>query len=127
VQSNCHLCLHLLLLLLNWFFRLLHLHLFLLLLLLRLFLLLLLWLLLFGQEGHLGYWILDKEPAGLGQIALDLWQVLDVFVPTEEIVVLEFLLITEVDKVVVELREHVEVSEGNVVAHKESPVLEILL
>ena len=56
-----------------------------------------------------------------------MWQVLDVFIPTEEIVVLELLFIREVDKVIVELCKHVEIGEGNMVPHEESPVLEKLL
>lgn len=127
VQSSCHLGFSLLLLLLDWFLRLLRLQFFVLFLLFHLLLLFLLWLLLFSKEGHLGYWILDEESVGLGKVALDLWQVLDMLVPTEEIVILKLLFVREIDKVIVELREHVEIGEGNVVANKESPVLEVLL
>lgn len=48
-------------------------------------------------------------------------------VPTEEIVVLQFLLVRQFDEVIVELREHVEICKGDMVAHEEGSVLQMLL
>lgn len=52
---------------------------------------------------------------------------MDVLVPAEQVVVLQFLLVGQFDEVVVELGEHVEVCEGDVIADKECLVLQMFL
>lgn len=96
---------------------------FLLLLLLGLLLLLLLRLLLLGKEGNFGRGVLQEEAIRLGEVVLDLWQMLDVFVPAEEIIVLKLLLVSEINDIVVEVSKHVEVCEGDVVAYEEGSIL----
>lgn len=63
----------------------------------------------------------------MGEVLFDLREVLDVLVPAEQVVVLQFLLVGQFDEVVVELGEHVEVCEGDVIADKEGLVLQMLL
>lgn len=44
-------------------------------------------------------------------------------VPSEQVVVLPFLLISHFEEVIVQLGEHVEICEGEVVAHEEGSAL----
>lgn len=48
-------------------------------------------------------------------------------VPTEEVVVLQFLLVGQFDEVVVELGEHVEICKGDMIADEEGSVLQMFL
>ena len=52
---------------------------------------------------------------------------MDVLEPSEEVVILIFLVIVHFDGIVIELSEHVDVSEGEMVAHKEGSGFEVLL
>lgn len=61
-------------------------------LLLRFFLLL--GFLLLGQEGVFRCRVFNQESLSVGQEIVDLWQILNVFIPSEEIVVLKFLLVS---------------------------------
>jgi len=100
--SRSSLCLDLFLLLLSRFFSLLlHFHFLFFLLLLGLLLFLFLSFLLLGQKWHFGNWILDEESVGLSKVCFDLRQVLDVLVPAEKVVVLNLLLISEFNHVIV--------------------------
>ena len=49
------------------------------------------------------------------------------FVPSVQIVVLIFLLISEFNQVIVELGEHIEVSKSDMGANKKGSILQIFL
>lgn len=48
-------------------------------------------------------------------------------IPAEEVVVLELLLVSHLQEVIVELGEHVEVCESNMSSHEEGPLLQVFL
>jgi hypothetical protein len=89
--------------------------------------LLLLGFLLFSQEGILRGRVLDQETMSLHKVLLNRSHILDVFVPTEQIVVLKFLLISHLEQIIVELGEHVKICECEVASHKEGPALKMFL
>ena len=90
-------------------------------------LLVLLGLLLLSQERVLGRWVLNQEAFGAAEEGMDLRQILDMLVPPEQIIVLQFLLISQIQQVVIEVREHEEICEAEVAAHEEGSALQVLL
>lgn len=49
------------------------------------------------------------------------------FVPAEQVIVLVFLLVGHLHQAVVQLGEHEQIGEGQMVAHEESARLQVLL
>ena len=90
-------------------------------------LLVLLGLLLLSQERVLGRWVLNQEAFGAAEEGMHLRQILDMLVPPEQIIVLQFLLISQIQQVVIEVREHEEICEAEVAAHEEGSALQVLL
>ena len=90
-------------------------------------LLVLLGLLLLSQERVLGRWVLNQEAFGAAEEGMDLRQILDMLIPPEQIIVLQFLLISQIQQVVIEVREHEEICEAEVAAHEEGSALQVLL
>ena len=70
---------------------------------------------------------MNEQSLGAGQEVTNLWQVLEVFVPSEEIVVLNLLLVGHLQQVVVELGKHEEIGEGKVVSNEKGSTLQVLL
>ena len=48
-------------------------------------------------------------------------------VPSEQIIVLSFLLIAHLQYIVIQLSEHVDISKGEMIAYEESSWLEMFL
>lgn len=61
------------------------------------------------------------------EILFNLGEVLDVFVPSEEIIVLNLLFVGHLEQIVIKLSEHVEICESYVSAYKESSLFEMFL
>lgn len=53
----------------------------------------------------------------------DLGQVLNMFVPPEQVIVLQFLLIGHLHNVFIELSEHVKICKGDVIADEKGLAL----
>lgn len=90
-------------------------------------LLLLLGLLFFSQEGVLRGRIFNQETVGLFEIFKNLRQILDMLVPTEQVIVLNFLFVRHLQHVVVKLGEHEKVSKSYMTSHEESTGLQMFL
>jgi len=58
---------------------------------------------------------------------MNLGKILNMFVPAEDVVVLQLLLISQIQQVIIELCENVEVSESQMVPHEKRSALQILL
>lgn len=82
---------------------------------------------LLSEEWNLDLWVLyNKSLLGIEE-RLDFWQVLDVSVPSEKVIILVLLFISHFDHAVVEFSEHKQVPECQVIGHKECSCFEVLL